>query len=770
MATVPTKASGDIFASLLGKEKDKESDSCRYYIVAHHEDLSTVISTCQQPGWTPLSAAVYSSKLLLFFRRATTGETVFRVARQCGCDVVGLCRVPVFSDVLATCYTVSTVDQCSNQGTTPLAPSALSYRPSIAVVRCTGKDSPHVSSIHGDFFLQLFGPEPRLSSSPILLIGTRNGNVLHCCMNELEYIDEKSILKILCSLEQPVVAVHLAQFPTEASATPSDPLLVQGGDKMNGEGEGANALLIVGQRGRIVVWRMGSPGQSFATYTEFHVPGPVLSSVLVPGHWLLHSTLRGCYKVCLRPQCMDGSRTHPVTPTNSPVVLPEAALRSPTVISPSVAFVVPPPESQPPSPTQTPPTGVLTVSPSGTVGWLAIGGEESTVDMGASQAAQELKQTLISIEATSRQVDTFKEKISSVDGKLTELNEALSLLCEVSSSRGTSHPSGQGCSGPFHCKLTPGFELAGVSGKRPCIDVRLSFQAGRKPLRTGWSLILQLHPGGYNQGAPLGGAGEDSSKVVPLRGMEGGRNLSVCVYLGSSSLKPLVCTLQCSAHYSTTALRLTDEQGEGSNPTGVSLVICTKDFDVLDFVEPNLSSSLTEQRELVCDEDVRSLLNGSGNLPAPHPHHQAALVHSLELPVPTTLCPPLANTSEPIVISLLYSLLPSLARDLRLTVSGHSAEAALRAYDGSLVCLRAGQQGVSSTLSLTVMASHRAILTEVSWSLQERLRLVGAERTCDRSHDQLCRQLHTLEVGVILTLPVSRKKWENWQFQYGSPE
>lgn len=667
------------------------------------------------------------------------------VSRQCGQAEVCGCRVPQFPVTVPAQYTLSTLQQSTCRDGSRLALPTLSYRPCHVVVQSTGNISSHAVSIHEEFFLQLFGPQAKLAASPVLLIGSQSGNVFHISVSDLECIDMRSSMKCLCNLEQPVVDIHVAHLPMDASSSQSASDVQEGATMAEGGGRGMNTLFIVGQRGRIAVWRMGCPGQSFAAFAEFHVPGPILSSVLLPGRCLVYSTVNGCYSVCLKPQCTE--RPH-IPPTDSPVFLPELAFRCPSAISPSVAFLVPPPKPQSSLMSHTPTTDLLTVSLMGRIGRLAIGRELGpSVAAGAVQAAQDLKQTLTSIQATSKMVDGLKEKISSVDEALVELNSALSLLCEVAASDRTAHPTDQRESGPFLCQLTPTFEPVGVSGRIACVRVQLTYQVGRRPLGNGWSLVLHLCPGWY---PPHRGGGAITSQVVPLSGMQGGRSVQTRVNLCQPSLRPLTCTLQCLLHYNTAGLELGGGrsrkgcgQSEQDNSAGVLLPLCTREFDALDFMEPNLDSSQFGQ-ELISDDSIGSVSGTHSASSLPNPQ---ALVHSLGLPVLASVIRELCTEgSDRPTASLLSSL---FTYPIQVCTSALSSEIALRAYDGSAVSLRADQPQPSGAVVLTVMTSHRAMLSEVCTGLHRRLGPMRTEESCDRSHDQLCLQLHALEVGSV---------------------
>ena len=690
--------SDNIFASLLDGESSKGKEELKRgpVTVVNGNDISTVIGAYHNPDWIIHCAAVCMDKLLLSVSTKSTKEHFIYVSRPSGYTEMAGGNIPVFSDATSVHYTLS-LPQCvartCQDPSFGLHPKSLSYRPTLALVQCChGRSSQHSESViplEEDFYLQLFGPEYKLLGSPLLLMGCQNGHTYYCALNEMEI---EAVLKLLYSLDQPVVAIHTVHFPRKAQPCKEDPLLIESVTVTSSESSEANALIMIGQKGKIVVCKMGNSAQSLASFAEFNVPGPILSSALLPDQCLLYSTMRGIYEICLKPQCMQNSQLSVTLSDNSPILVPEMAFRLPNRISCSTAAFL-----------SAPLTGLSLISMSlnGHVSSITIskdGGASTTTD--TSTAAQELKQSLTSIKSASEQIDALKGKLSSLNCAITELNTALSLLCDVATLERES---------PFRCEMTPAFEEVGVSMRKACIDVQLCYSGG-KPLGSGWSLVVQLHPGSH----------EVSSRVVPLTGMAAGSDVQTRVHLGASSVKPLVCSLHCSLHYSADDLL---EQTSLTPTGGVALLLCTSTFDNLDFALPVSMPPL----ELVTSEmNVESLLG-----PQKDSHQPVAPVHSLELALPHA-------TSDPPTV--LNSLLPPCTRS---QVAGTTAEIKLRAYDGSMVCLR-----VEGEMKLVIQASSKRMLSEVCSSSQRRL-LDPSSHKDDVSQDHLCNKLHALEVRMF---------------------
>ena len=553
----------------------------------------------------------------------------------------------------------------------------------------------------------------------------------------------------LYSLDQPVVAIHAAHLPQVTDK--EGPLLLSNASRnMN---PSSNVLFFVGQKGKMVVCRPGNATQKLVNMSEFHVPGPIISSVLVQDQCLLYTTLRGAYDICLNPDCVQKST--PSVGSSSPVLIPEMAFMFPNRVSHSTSFILGELSS---SAATTDPklcSSVVCVSPRGHVSSLNVSDEhESRTSSSAAVVAQDLKQSLTAIQATAKQIAATKQSLSSLNATLSELNDALSLLCDVARSNGLSDSEGS----PFCCRLWPAFEEVGVSSRRAFINVKLSY-TGSKPLGRGWSFAVQYHPTEMTDSIPdcvQQEATVVTSYVSPLTNLTAGGCLEMKVEMDVSSTDPIVCCLYCFLHYCTDNIPSVKALNSAGG-SGVSLPLCKKAFDALDFLQPLHSSP----KDLVLTRGDSSYLDTvltPSHTPA-LPVSQHCLSQSLEIAIPpSVMCASRdsspgsesAHTSS-VCASFLKRLVPT---DTVRMVEESSAEARVTAHSGSPVCLQmvSSQDG---SFRLVIQTASRKLLTEIVPGVEYRVQhwaemdVEGVSRDQLLSHDQLCKRLTHLKVWCL---------------------
>ena len=613
------------------------------------------------------------------------------------------------------------------------------------IVKCglrQGSDA--VCLLQDDLYAQLFGPECKLSNSPILLLGCQNGHIYYCDLNRLEHSGggEKSPLIPLYSLDQPVVAVHTASMHQEADK--QDPLLLSNTSRSTNAT--SNVLFFVGQKGKVVVGRPGRATQKVVNMFEFHVPGPIISSLLIQDECLLYSTLRGAYEICLKPDCIQKST--PSMGSSSPVLIPEMSFMFPNRVSHSTTFIL---GELSASAAATEPKlypSVICMSPRGHVSSLNVSDEGETHNSpSTAMVAQDLKQSLTAIQATAKQVTATRENLASLNASLSELNDALSLLCDVARSNGLSDSE----ESPFCCTLWPAFEDVGVSSRRAFIHVKLSY-TGSKPLGRGWSFAVQLHPTEMTDFIPnciQQKAAVVTSYVSPLTNLTAGGCLEMKVDIDLSSTDPLVCCLYCFLHYSTENIPSVKGLDSAGN-SGVSLPLCRKRFDALDLLQPLHSSP----KDLVLTRGDSSYLNTvlTPSRTTALPVSQHFLLHSLEIAIPQGVVCGLrgsASGSESMqASSLCASFLKRLVsvNTVRM-VEESSVEVRVIAHDGSPVCLRVVSQ--DDSFNLVIQTASRKLLTQIVHDVECRVQQWAEVPLVDVvgvSHDQLCRRLSSLQV------------------------
>lgn len=739
----------DVFSSLLGDKvdiRDKQLSSRDSYIV-NGEDVSATIATCSISDWVIQSASMYKNTLLLLAKEKGSQDDILQVLRSRLSISFGDVKIPSFltSPVLLR-YCLSSQELPARAAKPHSLPSrVLSYRSALRIVTCgLRQGSESVCLLQDGLYAQLFGPECKLSNSPILLLGCQNGHIYYCDLNRLEHSGggEKSPLIPLYSLDQPVVAIHAAGMPQEADK--QDPLLLS--NTSRNTNATSNVLFFVGQKGKVVVCRPGRATQKVVNMFEFHVPGPIISSLLIQDQCLLYSTLRGAYEICLKPDCIQ--KSIPSVDRSSPVLIPEMAFMFPNRVSHSTAFIL---GELSASAAATEPrlySSVICMSPRGHVSSLNVSDEgETRSSPSAAMVAQDLKQSLTAIQATAKQITATKENLASLNGSLSELNDALSLLCDVARSNSLSDSE----ESPFCCTLWPAFEDVGVSSRRAFIHVKLSY-TGSKPLGRGWSFAVQLHPTEMTDFIPncvQQKAAVVTSYISPLTNLTAGGCLEMKVDIDLSSTDPLVCSLYCFLHYSTENIPSVKGLDSAGN-SGASLPLCRKRFDALDFLQPLHSSP----KDLVPTRGDSSYLDTvlTPSRTTALPVSQHFLLHSLEIAIPQGVMCGLRDSASGSESMQASSLCASFLKKL---VSGNtvrmveesSVEVRVTAHDGSPVCLQVVSQ--DDSFNLVIQTALRKLLTQIVHDVECRVRqwaevpLVDVEGV---SHDQLCKKLSSLQV------------------------
>ena len=727
----------DIFASLLGDKggiDDKQISNQKSHTISG-DDVSVTIATSPTSDWTIQSALIYKDTLLILARMKESGKNIIQALASRLAVSLGGVKVPSFlSSPPLLQHTLVSEERCIQVNSQQAR--VLNYRPALSIVQRelrheSGGVLPEVVfSIQDVLYTQLFGPECKLANSPILLLGCQNGHIFYWDLNRLECSEEAKKLVPLYSLEQPVVAIHALHVPQESDER--NPLLLSDSrPSVNGT---SNLLLFVGQKGKMVVCTAGNGTQKFVNFSEFHVPGPILSSLLLEDQCLLYSTLKGVYEVCLKPGCIRKSTSTSVNSSTS-VLIPEMMFMFPNRVSHAMSFVLAPVADDPmeaaASSAGAEPkvcSRVLCMSACGHVSSLNVCTEIESRN--SSVVAQDLRQSLNAIQATTKQIATAKRHLASLNASLSELNDALSLLCDVA--RLSDEET------PFCCTLQPAFEEVGVSSRRAIIQVQLSY-SGSKPLGTGWVFVVQLHspedtnlPSCIKQQRTL-----VSSHASSITNLKKAGCLQMRVNVDVSSTAPLACSVCCFLHYNTTNMYCGDSLASG----GVSLPICRKSFDALDFLEPLQSSP----KELLPTRDdptcLDKILSPSISKLVP----QCCPLHSLEITIPTAAACGSGSDIHSSCISFLKKLVPV---DTARTVEGSSAEAKLTAHDGSPVYLKVVPQ--DGNFKLVIQTASRKLLTEITSCVECRIwhcgGAVGPDRSEGMTHERLCRRLTYLQV------------------------
>ena len=693
---VEEKRDVDILSSLF---KDTASNPA----ITINAELHS-INVCQS-GSAQLSsicAGVYNDKLIAIVK--SVHQTVLNVfcasllAELDGQRVPTFFRPPLFSQVL-----------CSNNGSclsshllepSP-APVVLAYRPALIVLsRLSGATSVAcpVCPIADDLFQQLFGLEFSLARSAVALVGSENGSVLffdtrsYC--NSSSSPDTTVLSNTLCCLDQPVLAIHALHLPSPSSTEQME--VDPPRNDCLPSSTTSNALVCIGSMGKLVLISQAGKSAGVPHFTEYDVPGPILSSVYVQQRCIAYSTPSGVYRICLEPECVSKSSRNVPSGRNSSLIVPDLQFRFPSQVSSShLSFII---NSQPSS-------EGCTV----TVTSIALSGKVSSVCMKpyrqvrepveGVEAGRDIKQSLKAIQYTSEQTTTAQGQLKEVDSALVEINKAMELL------RMQLQPSGQ----PFSCTIHPIIERVGIEYFNACVKVTLHY-CGVDTLKKGWTLLLN---------ARCTNTTHSKSTTIALECFTTNGCIEHRVKLEPVSNEPFTFTITASLCYSTTHLHPTFNQLHSSAPvkqtpansTGFSIPLSTRIVDALDFVQP-------------AREPPLQLLQQATHLSAVSTLPDQTLCYSLEIPLPLQEGSHISGSQSPgqNCTDVLNSVLSTTVVEVETaTIVSRSnfSQIEVRSYNGSVVKLKVTSE--AGRFILNVSTSRASYMVELFSSLQRRI-------------------------------------------------
>jgi len=445
---------------------------------------------------------------------------------------------------------------------------------------CQSADHPGTyssSSVSSEFFLDLFGPESCLLKVPVLVVGMQNGQVYFTNFISGSVLssevgpNDTSILSPLCDLGQPVVGLHWVYFPPRTVST--DPLVTSW--DMETENvqekvmEAPNVLISVGRRGkvRVIYFDLAAMQQRRQqSEVEYQVPGPVLSSALLPGQCLLFTTVQGLYKVCLQSSC--ATCTEEKLPSlmghSGSVVIPHISFNFPEKLqntcNPSYILKTEPlaDHSRSPNSESRSSAQCLYVALDGSVASLDLGehadgadssagGHSSIKRLSADHVGKEIKHCLDSIQLLSDRIAQTRRKIEFLNGVLMELKASVELLSAVADVCGNQTCEVFRSCRPVKCSFTTIQEDAGLKVKS--LSVRVGVAYSRPTARQdlphrlppGWSILVNA--------SSLRLTGSSFSKSLALSGMTAGESVDLTVAVDMEDLH-LPVLVQCFLHYS----------------------------------------------------------------------------------------------------------------------------------------------------------------------------------------------------------------------------
>ena len=741
--------------------------------------VSLCICKVDSSLWTVVSAMMFEEKLVVCKKSKKSGAMYVTLFLSSDRTNFQHLAIPMFHGVPVAEFVLSKPVESALCPATP--PSCLQYRPLFKVIL------PSQSRLEGtlvgecieaELFYQLFRLDCPLSDAAVLLVCGPNGNILYSNLTSISFKNLtkqhppsrdptassncREFFKPLYSLDQPIVSVHAAAFPKRPEQV--DPLLYCGEDSdLVRDTTTPNSLIFVGQRGKVTLCFANvsvdtSQTQRFPKFIEYNVPGPVLSSKLVPGQCLVYNSFTTLHRICLRQACFKEveERAPQFQLQRGPLMIPEASFKFPERVAVSVLpSVILDCErfsaSQVGQEASCEEIGLTLAGLKGHLRALKVkvcGVEEVSRD--PDMVAKEIKHCLNSIQITGEQILAISGKISKMDASLSELNHVLTLLCTVKCQQEEGAPVITGELGsPVECAVSAGFTDRGILERAMCIDVRFSYQ-GKKTLGSGWSLLIQVSPSSYNfhdndllsaRRVKEGGVADDVgpttpttlSRSVPLEGLSTNGVIEEKVSVASIFKKPLCFSVSCYLQYDSS--NLLSSLGSNSDHTHsscddtVSVLVSSRLLDALDFTRPSSERPRRLHDPLAL---ATSCLDPDNRLPKRE--LRQGLLHSLQLPIGGVSHTPVQqSTNQPSIYRQLSVLLLPHIEGVEEKFRSRS-EVSLTCYDGSGINLRLVKQelGTSSrqertsssdalNLSLVLHSSSRSQLAEASRCVTNRL-------------------------------------------------
>ena len=685
------KAGVDILSSLFGETtSDNRGSAPSQTVDGCEHSLSLFHFCCSQLQSNLLSALVRDDKLVIVVKiNSFSFLKVYHTSSSC--QFVDH-QLPVFSE---PCLFQQEIGSFASKPSNRLVSACVAYQPVLSLVfpqSCGNTASLHagfLSSTTDVFFRQLFGLELSLARSTVVIVGTQSGPILFFDIRGYcnPPCSSGTLSNTLCNLDQPVVAIHTLHLPTHR-------------EELDGpmSAAPANALLVVGKMGKLVLLSEAEKEKQVPVVSVFHIPGPILSSVLVEGHSFSYSNTRGIHRVCLEPSCISKSIDSDTIPSAS-VVVPHLQFQSPLRIAPmAMSFIT---GASPQSLNQA--FSATTVGIDGKLFRFHLKSCQDTEKVSEKpDIGREMKEKMNSIKNTADNTSKFQSQLKVVDTALRELNKALSVLLSIKSG---------GC--VFSCSVSPLTERVGVDQLALFAEVELTYTgAGR--LQRGWTLLVstQCTTSAHSQFVTLSLAGLYSNNTIRHR-----------VELEIENRLPSTFCITATLCYSPTHLhsistQLATSTHSNSAPfsllprTGVSIKLTSTVFDALDFVQPHTESTPNH----VHHTSVLPLSSDAS-------HTQQSRTFEVILPCPTTESTG-GCVSTRRCRDILNGVLPSSVIEAALTESGGVYQVQACGYDGSMLSFELrDQQQEGSCLRLTSRGSVSTSVEVIS-------------SICRRLHDQ----------------------------------
>ena len=680
---------------------------------AHAHSISVYyFPTSQQ--WELQCAYVHRDKLLLIARREK--RTVLNVYHAMSSLQLGEHQVPTFSDRLFLQQEISS----GSEPPSKVLGASIECSPVLSLVCCQSSWGKVASStvlltpVTDVFFRQLFGFELSLARSTVVLIGSQTGTVsyvdIHGYCMPCSSSETGGLTNTLCCLDQPVVSIHALWLPTSTDTQ----TCVEGGLSTT-----ANTLVVVGRLGRLVLFTEAEAEKEAPVYTEFAVPGPILSSLLVKSHSIVFSTLKSIYRVCLEPECILKT-LNPDTDSGSCAVVPRLQLRFPVSVSSTYqSFIL--------GNCFQPVNGVCSMRA------ISSDGRLFAVDVKSCKNAEQeverlevtrkMKECMTSIENSSKQAVSVSAKLQKVNSSIVELNKALSVLLSMQSSDTQCQP--------FSCTIRPVTERVGVNCTLLYAEVELCSGGSLGSLGRGWSILVTTQCVGSTRSV---------FSTLALTGLMSNDTIRHRMKLELEPGMPLTFVVTASISYAGTHLqpslhRLPD--AAQFQATGVSFVVATRVLNALDFIQPY---------------GAPSIQSSSPHIDPPEVQHGCSF--EILLPwgtdsTPSESKPPAERKKEALQI-----FFPHFVSDAALANSNGNVVFPAQNYDGSIVTFKVTDR--EGKLCLSISTDCRSHMVEIISCVNHRVCGRNKSATKSLSSIQVCPWMNYERLGARTHLTIGR--------------
>lgn len=768
----------DIFNSLFEiPSRFKQTGCPRKGSAISAEGVTVGIGLCPVSEWILIAAAVVNDNMVMCRRSHTTGEVSYVLLRSRRTTQVpssgrGTIIVPSFvgAQQLQILVANSGSDLFRRErGRT----RTMDHKSVFALIQSKSRPSlQQHSTVTPELFGCLFGLESQLSTNPVLLIGCQNGVIYFTNFrsgNSSGIRAKDAHPNLMCplySLEQPIVGIHTTYFPRNELSAIKDPFLVLEEEEVHEHhSETHNAIIFLGLSGKIAICHASSDKQPCPRFIEFHVPSPVLSSVLVPKHSLLYSSLQGLYRICLKQECFSSvEEKFPNLNSKQFLRIPETSFKFPEKVFDSNhdgSYLLHGKTGGQPSvvPAESAEKRVhcLCLSLEGRLSTFVFKSHDtqgSSRKRSSKHVGREIKQCLQTIQTQSEKVEQLMGKIQSMNSIFSGLKSVLEVLNSV----GTAKAPTKSSSSPFTCSFKSTCEEVGVCVEKLCMMVQLTYTRIGSTLGDGWSFLVISLRGNCV-----------TSKSVPITGMVSGSSVTVRMDMNTHTMSAVYPngSLLAYIHHNPSHFLQWLPIHNNSTPTkssanlkGACLFLARKDFDILDFLQArkHLTKESLSNHQL---RTVKSIL--SPDLVKPPLIPNSSLPHNFKFSVLLTTVIRIVQAASSISIEelrkmntetvgtkLLGVLVPGSASSNPVAKGGLSAPEVWMALNRERAHFKlssAVESRGAEVLVLDIRASSRDVLVEVIGAVYRTLRngVKQGPVTDPGSREELCRRLQELK-------------------------